>query len=117
MYRGEVWLVNLDPTVGTEISKKRPCVIVNDDAIGILPLKVIVPVTDWKERYAVRPWMVRLEPSIENGLVKVSGVDTFQIRSLSETRLVRKLGQLSDSEMQLVSQALAVVLNISHPIF
>jgi mRNA-degrading endonuclease toxin of MazEF toxin-antitoxin module len=48
MYRGEVWLVNLDPTVGTEISKKRPCIIVNDDAIGILPLKVIVPLTDWK---------------------------------------------------------------------
>jgi len=115
MYRGEVWLVNLDPTVGTEISKKRPCIIVNDDAIGILPLKVIVPVTDWKERYAVRPWMVRLEPSIENSLAKVSGVDTFQIRSVSEIRLVRKLGQLSDSEMQLVSQALAIVLNISHP--
>ncbi|WP_366932256.1 type II toxin-antitoxin system PemK/MazF family toxin [Nostoc sp. NMS8] len=33
MYRGEVWLVNLDPTVGTEISKKRPCIIVNDDAL------------------------------------------------------------------------------------
>ncbi len=48
MYKGEVWLVNLDPTIGTEISKKRPCIIVNDDAIGILPLKIIVPVTDWK---------------------------------------------------------------------
>lgn len=114
MYRGEVWLVNLDPTVGTEISKKRPCIIVNDDAIGILPLKVIVPITDWKERYAVRPWMVRLESTTTNGLAKVSGVDTFQIRSVSQTRLVRKLGQLSDSEMQLISQALAVVLNLSH---
>ncbi|MEH1903848.1 MAG: type II toxin-antitoxin system PemK/MazF family toxin [Nostoc sp.] len=61
--------------------------------------------------------MVRLEPSTENSLAKVSGVDTFQIRSVSETRLVRKLGQLSDSKMQLVSQALAVVLNISHPIY
>ncbi|MEH2352949.1 type II toxin-antitoxin system PemK/MazF family toxin [Nostoc sp.] len=97
MYRGEVWLVNLDPTVGTEISKKRPCIIVNDDAIGILPLKVIVPGTDCKERYTVRPWMVRLEPSTENILAKVCGVDTFQIRSVSEIRLVRKLGQLSDS--------------------
>ena len=45
MYRGEVWLVNLDPTIGTEISKKRPCIIVNDNGIGILPLKVIVPIT------------------------------------------------------------------------
>ncbi|BAY25791.1 transcriptional modulator of MazE/toxin MazF [Calothrix sp. NIES-2100] len=115
MYRGEVWLVNLDPTIGTEISKKRPCIIVNDDAIGILPLKVIVPVTDWKERYAIRPWMVRLEASADNGLAKVSAVDTFQIRSVSETRLVKKLGHLSNSEMQLVSQALAVVLNLSQP--
>ena len=76
-------------------------------------MKVIVPLTDWKERYAIRPWMVQLEPSTENGLAKISGVDTFQIRSVSETRLVRKLGQLSDSEMQLVSQALAVVLSLS----
>ena len=55
MYGGEVWLVNLDPTVGTKISKKRPCVTVNDNAIGILPLQVIVPVTDWKERYSIKP--------------------------------------------------------------
>jgi mRNA interferase MazF len=113
MYRGEVWLVNLDPTIGTEISKKRPCIIVNDNGIGILPLKVIVPITDWKERYSIRPWMVKLEPTIENSLAKVSSVDTFQIRSVSETRLIRKLGQLSESEMQLISQALAVVLSLS----
>ena len=113
MYRGEVWLVNLDPTVGTEISKKRPCIIVNDNGIGILPLKVIVPVTDWKERYSIRPWMVKLEPTTENSLAKVSGVDTFQICSVSETRLIRKLGQLSESEMQMISEALAVVLSLS----
>jgi hypothetical protein len=37
MGRGEVWLINLDPTVGAEIKKTRPAVIVNDDAVGILP--------------------------------------------------------------------------------
>ena len=113
MYRGELWLVNLDPTIGTEISKKCPCIIVNDNAIGILPLKIIVPVTDWKERYSIRSWMVKLEPSTENSLAKVSSVDTFQIRSVSEIRLIRKLGQLSESQMQLISQALAVVLSLS----
>ena len=46
MRRGEIWLINLDPTVGAEIRKTRPAVIVNDDAIGILPLKIIAPVTD-----------------------------------------------------------------------
>jgi len=68
MRRSEVWFINLDPTVGAEIKKTRPAVIANDDAIGILPLKVIVPITEWKDRYAVGPWMVRLEPDAENGL-------------------------------------------------
>jgi mRNA interferase MazF len=52
MHSGEVWLINLDPTVGAEIRKTRPAVIVNDDAVGLLPLKVIVPVTEWKDRYS-----------------------------------------------------------------
>ena len=55
MRRGEIWLINLDPTVGAEIKKTRPAVVVSDDAIGVLPLKVIVPVTEWKERYAIAP--------------------------------------------------------------
>jgi mRNA interferase MazF len=42
MLRGEIWLVNLAPTIDREITKTRPCIIVNDDVIGILPLKVIV---------------------------------------------------------------------------
>ena len=112
MIRGEIWVVNLDPTIGKEINKTRPCVIVNEDAIGIIPLKVIVPITDWKERFAIRLWMVKVEPNTENSLVKESAVDTFQIRSVSETRLIKQLGKLSDTQMQLVSQALAIVLSI-----
>ncbi len=45
MKRGEVWQVNLDPTVGAEIKKKRPCVIVNKNTLGKLPLKIMVPIT------------------------------------------------------------------------
>ena len=77
MFRGEIWLVNLEPTIDSEIRKTRPCAIVNDDAIGVLPLKVIVPITDWKEAFSIRPWMVRVEPSHENGLTKLSRVETF----------------------------------------
>jgi mRNA interferase MazF len=66
--RGEIWLINLDPTIGAEIKKTRPAVIASHDAIGILPLKVIVPITEWKDRYAVAPWMVRLDPDGQNGL-------------------------------------------------
>lgn len=87
MRRGEVWLINLDPTAGAEIKKTRPAVIVNDDAVGILPLKVIVPVTEWKERYAVAPWLVQLEPDAENSLDKLSAADAFQVRSVAQEGL------------------------------
>ena len=112
MLRGEVWLINLDPTVGAEIRKTRPAVIVNDDAIGILPLKVIVPITEWKDRYAVAPWLVRLEPDTENGLDKPSAADAFQVRSVAQERFVRRLGKLSDTAMQEITKALAIVLSI-----
>lgn len=43
MNQGEAWLINLEPTVGSEIRKTRPCIIVNNNDLGTLPLKVIVP--------------------------------------------------------------------------
>ena len=112
MRRGNIWLINLDPTVGSEIKKTRPAVIVNDDAIGILPLKVIVPITEWKDSYSVAPWMVRLEADAENGLKKTSAVDAFQVRSVAHERFVRQVGKLSDMAMQEIGRALAVVLSI-----
>jgi mRNA interferase MazF len=114
MKRGEIWLVQLDPTVDREIGKTRPAVIVNDDGIGILPLKVIVPITDWKEAFASRPWMVLIQPSAVNGLSKTSGIDTFQIRSLAEGRLIRQLGIVDASIMVKISQALSTVLALSN---
>lgn len=112
MRRGEVWLLNLDPTVGTEIRKTRPAVVVNEDGVGVLPLRVIVPLTDWKERYQIAPWMVRIEPATSNGLAKVSAADAFQVRSLAQERFVRLLGKLTTEQMQAVAKALAVVLAI-----
>ena len=45
MKQGDIWLINLDPTIGAEIKKTRPVVIVNDNSLGKLPLKVIIPLT------------------------------------------------------------------------
>ena len=112
MYRGEVWLLNLDPTIGAEIRKTRPGIIVNDNAIGTLPLKIIVPLTDWKNRYEIAPWMVKIEGNERNGLLKDFAADTFQVRSISEVRFIRKIGAVSDIELDRISKALTVVLAI-----
>jgi len=88
---------------------------VNDDAIGVLPLKIIVPITEWKDHYSIAPWMVQLQPETSNGLDKISAADTFQMRSLSQKRFVRKLGELSEENMEQISRALSLVLAIDNP--
>jgi len=108
--RGDVWLVNLDPAIGQEVKKTRPAVVVSSNGIGKLPLKIIVPITDWKPPYANYPWMVYLEPNKQNGLSKKSGADTFQIRSIDQVRLTQKLGQLPESVMEEIAAGVAVCI-------
>ncbi len=114
MKQGEIWLINLDPAVGAEIKKTRPAIIVSDDSLGKLPLKIIVPITDWKDRYEVAPWMIKLEPNSKNGLTKDSSADCFQIRSVSQERFVKKLGNLSEIIMDEMRIGLSKVLSIEN---
>ncbi len=110
MQRGEIWLVNLDPTIGSEIRKTRPAMIVSSDLVGILPLKVIVPFTEWQDRYAQAPWMVKINPDEQNHLTKDSAADALQIRSVSQQRLVQKIGALSPMQIAKIVQAVMTVL-------
>jgi hypothetical protein len=68
--RGEIWLVNFDPAVGAEIQKWRPALVVSVDSIGRLPLRMVVPITDWKPQYANYPWFVEIPADATNGLSK-----------------------------------------------
>ena len=110
MRKGEIWLINLDPTIGAEIRKTRPAVIVSQDAIGVLPLRVIVPLTDWKERYAVAPWMIAISPDAQNGLAKPSAADAFQIRSVSQERFVQRIGALNSDQMEQIVKGVQIVI-------
>ncbi len=112
MRRGEIWLVNLDPTIGSEIRKQRPAVIVNRNSVGILPLKIVVPITGWNDKFVEAPWLVPLERNPNIGLVKKSAADTFQVRSVSDQRLVRRLGALDAASMQRIDAALNLALDL-----
>jgi len=111
MKQGEIWEINLSPTVGSEIKKKRPAVIINDDAIGILPLKVIVPITEWKDRFQGAIWIVKIEPDSKNNLTKLSAVDTFQIRSVSTGQIIRKIGLVSARVLDEIKAAIKTVID------
>ncbi|OGT34788.1 MAG: PemK family transcriptional regulator [Gammaproteobacteria bacterium RBG_16_51_14] len=111
--RGEVWLVNFDPTIGAEIKKKRPAVVVSSDAIGILPIKLIAPVTDWNEHFTRNIWHIKMLPDNANGLSKTSAIDTLQLRGVDVQRFIRKLGRLSSSTMEEISAAIAAIIEHS----
>jgi len=111
--RGEVWRVNFDPPRGAEICKTRPAVVVSTDEVGKLPLRIVVPVTEWKPRYAHFPWMIHLPASRGNGLSKDSGADTFQVKSVSVRRFVERTGTLSADEMNEIAAAVALCVGYS----
>ena len=109
--RGEVWWVNLDPTVGSEQAKTRPVVVVSADGIGKLPLRIVVPCTEWKAQYETSPWFIYLPAQASNGLQKDSGADAFQVRSLSLERFVRRVGRLDDGAVGEIAAAIALCVD------
>ena len=101
----------MSPTVGAEIKKKRPAVIINDDSIGVLPLRVIVPITQWKDKFSGAIWMIRIEPDRQNRLSKLSAIDTFQIRSISTARFIKKVGLISPDILSEIKTAVKAVID------
>ncbi len=88
--------------------KTRPAVVMNLPSIGRLPLRIVVPVTDWKPSYSTVPWLVYLKNTKRNGLDKESAADCFQVKSVSLMRFASKLGELRADEVEEISAAVAL---------
>ena len=110
--RGEVWLVDFDPPAGAEMAKTRPAVVMSVDGIGKLPLRIVVPISEWHARYAGYPWFVRLPASPANGLSKESGANAFQVKSISEQRFRKRLGTLGADETDDIAAAIALCVGM-----
>jgi mRNA interferase MazF len=88
--RGEVWWVNLDPTVGTEINKTRPALVVSpDDMNGKLPRVIVAPLTSKGQALGCRPELVFQG--------KNARILLDQIRSVDKRRLVGKIGSIDSA--------------------
>lgn len=106
--RGEVWLVRFDPSVGAEIRKLRPAVVLSADGIGRLPLRIVVPVTDWKPVFGNLSWFTYIAATPANGLSKDSGADAFQVKSVAETRFATRLGTVTPTQLEEIASAVAL---------
>ena len=108
--RGEIWSVKFDPSLGAEMKKIRPAVVVNVPEVGRLPLCIVVPITGWDERYENLPWHTKLKATTDTGLEKESSADAFQVKSISTTRFVKKLGTVTAQQLENIVAGVALCI-------
>ena len=109
--RGEVYLVDLDPTRGAEIRKTRPALVLqNDVGNRHSPLTIVAPITSTVPA-RIPAFQVEVKPP-EGGLTTHSVVLLNQVRTLDKTRLVRRLGKLRPATLTRVDYALKVSLGL-----
>lgn len=112
MKTGEIYRVCLDPTVGDEIRKTRPVVLLNAGHQKHLRLAIVVPITHWRKAWDSNPFFVTIAPQPRHGLKDKLAIDCFQMRALSHDRFVRRLGCLNDDELDRVKAAVSLILDI-----
>lgn len=109
--RGEIWWVNLDPTVGSETAKKRPCIILQNDVGNALSdTTMVAPLLKGSKSY---PFVVSVEVTAENGLDENRGIHLEQMRVVDNWRIDRKLGILEDKYWGEIEKAVCIVLGFN----
>ena len=98
MKRFDIYLVTLDPTVGFEIKKTRPCVIISPDEMNVLKTVIIAPLTSKGFDFIFRP---KIEFEGKKGLILLD-----QIRTVDKSRLVKKIGALEEEKAKEVCETL-----------
>lgn len=111
--RGEIYLVDFDPSRGHEIQKTRPAVIIQND-IGnrYSPVTIVAAITS-KISGIPYPVEVRVAPGKGSGLSLPSAVNLAQIRSVDRQRLTKRLGVLDTATLRKVDEALKISLGLS----
>jgi mRNA interferase MazF len=109
--RGEIHLAALDPTVGREIAKTRPVVIISNDISNQYSGTVtILPITS-QNLAKIYPFEVKLKKGAAN-LPKGSKVKTDQIRSIDKRRIVKRIGALDAESIDGIEKALKIHLDL-----
>lgn len=101
--RGEIYTAQLDPTIGRELKKARPVVIVSNNVMNeVADLVIAVPITAGSHQYFHD---IPIEPP-EGGIRKKSVIVVEQVRALDKSRLAKKLGHVGDKTMQMIEGAI-----------
>ena len=110
--KGEIWLVNFEPAREGEFGKqKRPSIIFQaNDASNIIDTVTLIPLSSDTDQY--NEIHVFLKPSKMNGLTKPSAAICSHIYTVSKSRLIKKIGVLNQQEIEIVTRAVTLHLDI-----
>ena len=97
--QGEVLEVEFFSNVRSEMGKKKPVIVINDNLIGWLPLNTLVQIEVCLSAFSSCPCLLKLLSLRNNGLSKESSIDCFQIRNFSVYRFVKKFALVDDTKM------------------
>jgi len=111
MKQGEIWDISPGPDQPDASGGKFPVIIINDDTIDIIPTRVIVPLTEWQDKFEGAIWLIRIDPNEENNLDRASAVDAFQLHTIPTTRFRKKIGMLSVMELTNIKKAVKAIIN------
>jgi len=99
--RFDIVLVKLNPTIGSEIQKTRPCIIISPNEMNVLKTVIIAPMTSKGFNFIFRP-KVKFED--KNGLILLD-----QIRAVDKTRIVKKIGKIEKNKSKEISKILVEI--------
>lgn len=97
--RCEIWLIECEPQRGSEIQKTRPCVVINIEEISVYPLRIVLPIREYKDHHMSNFQMIPILPTTKNGLSKKSSIDALQIKSFDLSRFKKRLGKITEQEL------------------
>ncbi len=110
--RGEIYLVSFDPTVGHEIKKTRPALVIQNDAGNhYSPLTIVAAITSTISPVPF-PVEVVIEPAKSNGLAVKSAIRLDQIRTIDRQRLIKRIGVADAATMLKVDEALGISVGL-----
>lgn len=109
--RGDIWIVDFDPSVGSEIQKARPAVVVNTHLVNLLPVRIVVPLTSWQPKFQARMNIVFVPATTQKGLDNDSAADMVQVRCVAIDRFTVRKGAVEAAVLEEIVAGIALAVD------
>ena len=107
-----MWLVRLPRAVGAELQRDRPVVVISSPALDAVPVRIVVPLTTWRDQYEGRINKLPIAADDRNGLHAESAADFLQVRSVSTERFIRQIGALEADQVEEIVAGVVIAIDI-----